>query len=685
MRGRDLETSFHMILLGMFSVMTVLFDIIIVLSQWELPAIPIITGACALCWVMHFTDTGKPAVRLYLYIIVILGVLMFYALHGIPITDIPILLCLLIVILSRQNDVKLVLLTALSYPIYIAVNIFITGYLNADTPTTVYSRIALGIFCLSFAGGIAVYFILIGRKDGNEKDELRREAADAKNDTKQFLANMSHELRTPINVICGLSELMLDAGLPEKYSDDLYALYSAGKRIQRQISDILIFSELQTDRFRIAESEYEPESVIYDTIRNVFTKSYIGADFAVDLSPAVPRVLIGDAKRLRKILECLLDNAVKFTESGGGYLYVSSRPQGDEINLNIDVYDTGVGIENKYRNRLFSGTFAADDSTERRRGGLGLGLAIVHGIVRSMHGFVKLESSGKGTHVHVTVPQKVADRTCCIGISGAGKYHAVCWFDRSKYARREVGEYYYKTVDHVHEELGVDVTVVTSLAQLRERVEKGGVTHIFIAEAEYGSDPSYFEMIAKQCWVCVFSGGQFTLPADSSVSIIRKPVYLPAVVGFLKRSGPGAQTARMDVETEEELSRLPSGKKALVVDDEPMNIMVAKGMLQRFGLRVFSAASGPEAIGICSSENIDIIFMDHMMPDMNGTDAMRAIRNLSGGYYRHRPIVALTANAMSGARDNFLSMGFDGFLSKPVSMKNMHRVLEQFLREDTDE
>ena len=141
----------------------------------------------------------------------------------------------------------------------------------------------------------------------------------------------------------------------------------------------------------------------------------------------------------------------------------------------------------------------------------------------------------------------------------------------------------------------------------------------------------------------------------------------------------------MDVETEEELSRLPSGKKALVVDDEPMNIMVAKGMLQRFGLRVFSAASGPEAIGICSSENIDIIFMDHMMPDMNGTDAMRAIRNLSGGYYRHRPIVALTANAMSGARDYFLSMGFDGFLSKPVSMKNMHRVLEQFLQEDTDE
>ena len=287
MHGKDLETSFHIILLGMFAVMTVLFDVIIVLSQWELPAIPIITGVCALCWVMHFTDTGKPAVRLYLYIIVILGVLMFYALHGIPITDIPILLCLLIVILSRQNDVKLVLLTALSYPIYIAVNIFITGYLNADTPNTVYSRIALGIFCLSFAAGIAVYFIRICRKDENEKDELRQDAENAKNETKQFLANMSHELRTPINVICGLSELMLDADLPEKYGDDLYALYSAGKRIQRQISDILIFSELQTDRFRLAEGEYEPESVIYDTIRNVFTRTYIGADFAVRIFKAI--------------------------------------------------------------------------------------------------------------------------------------------------------------------------------------------------------------------------------------------------------------------------------------------------------------------------------------------------------------------------------------------------------------
>lgn len=682
---REFETSFHIVILVLFTIMSFLLDVIILISDWGAYNVLPVTILCALCWFIHLSGFGRGTMRLYFYIIVIIVVLCYYASHRGTVTDIPILLCLFIIVLSRQNDGKLLLLVAGSYLIYIFENIFVIHYLTPETEQIVFSRIALGIICLIAATAISLYFMTISNREQEEKDRLRKEAENAREDTKRFLSNMSHELRTPINVVGGISELMLSENHSPEDEKRLYAIHSAGARMQRQVSDILSFSEMQTGHFKLNEAEYEPVSVVNDVVNSVFTKARGGLDFAVDISPDIPKVLIGDARRLKKIMVCLLDNAVKFTDVGGGYLYVSCRQEEKGINLNIDIYDTGQGIAQRDRRMLFHGAYSGDDSMERKKGGLGLGLSIVHGIVEAMDGFIKIESSDRGTHVHVTIPQEVSDPTHSIGLSGAFQYHALCWFDGRKYLRREIGRYYYQIVSHVRDNLGVDVEIASSLAQLKEIVNENKITHVFIAEAEYEAEPDYFEKLAKRSWICLFAGPEFVPASGSSIYVIQKPVYLLSVVNFLKQANPEGSVQKISADSEDVFAKLPQGKKALVVDDEPMNLMVARGILEKMGIKTETANGGAEAVNLCKSQKFDIIFMDYMMPEMNGTDAMRAIRNLSGGYYRKKPIIVLTANAVSGARETFLLEGFDEFLSKPVGMKEMNRTLKKIFKEADDD
>ncbi len=679
MREQEMETSYHIVILTVFTVMCMLLDIIILISDWGAIAVIPITLLCALCWALHLFDVGKGQHRLLFYIFVIIGILFYYAYFPYTITDIPILLCILIIILSHQKKGSLVIMVALSYLLYIFENIFITHFLNAKTEPIVFSRLALGIICLFGACVISFYFMRVYGNDENEKQRLKQEASDARNDTKQFLSNMSHELRTPINVVNGIAELMLSEQRNEKDEKNLYAIYNAGKRMQREVGDILSYSELQTGRFMLSEAEYEIVSVVNDSVNRVFGKAELGLDFAVDIAPDIPKTLYGDARRLTKLIVILLDNAVKFTDIGGGYLYVSKRDTDYGINLNIDVYDTGKGMDTKELRLYKDGAHAGDESMERKKGGLGLGLYIAHGIVTFMQGFMSIRSSEEGTHVHLTIPQKVVDGSPSIMLADADKYHTLCWFDRKKYIRREVGEYYYKVVEHVVKDIGVNVSVAGSIGELKEYAQTGKFTHVFIAQMEYETDPAFFEELSKKIWLCVFAGPNFKTEKGSLITVIPKPVYFLSVVNFLKQAVPGAGTALLSRSERIQEISFGGGVRALVVDDEKMNLMVARGILERMGVKVTTAESGEEAVEACKEADYDIIFMDYMMPGQNGTDAMKEIRRIRHGLYAHLPIVVLTANAVSGAREVFLNDGFDDFLSKPVGIREMQKCMKRFV------
>jgi CheY-like chemotaxis protein len=233
-------------------------------------------------------------------------------------------------------------------------------------------------------------------------------------------------------------------------------------------------------------------------------------------------------------------------------------------------------------------------------------------------------------------------------------------------------------IRHIQDGLGLEIHRADSLEELKQFLQKKNITHLFIAEWEYRMDQDYFEQIAKQVYVVLFTDKSFRLPEGSGVHAQKKPVYIMSVVNLLHATAPGTDRNPM----EEKL--VFSNVRALVVDDDNMNLAVAKGILKSYGISADICPSGAAAIERCSLDNYQIIFMDYMMPEMNGVEAMQRIRTLRKGYYKNIPIVVLTANAVSGARTMFLEEGFNEFLAKPIEMLEMSRILKKVLLRGDD-
>lgn len=233
-------------------------------------------------------------------------------------------------------------------------------------------------------------------------------------------------------------------------------------------------------------------------------------------------------------------------------------------------------------------------------------------------------------------------------------------------------------VGHIKSGLGLNISQVDSLDALKKIVETNPLTHVFVSSWEYEMARHYFEDLSKKIFTVVFADDTFILPKNSNIHILRKPVYVMAVVNLLNAIVPG--TFGQNRKEEEEKDLHFTDISALVVDDDHMNLMVAKGVLDTYGIEADTCLSGELAIEKCSFTDYQIIFMDHMMPGMNGIVAMQKIRELRNGHYRNIPIIALTANAVSGAREMFLKEGFDEFVSKPIELAEMSRTLRKVLK-----
>ncbi|MCR4903576.1 MAG: response regulator [Butyrivibrio sp.] len=678
------QISFHFMFMAVFTAFVALFDAVVILSGWAIHLMIMATVALVFCWFIHFVRIGNSSQRLYFYVAMILFVIGLYGTHGLTITDIPILLCLLEVFMSSQNDKKVIIVIGSSYVVYIIENILLTDYINADTEFTIFVRMFLGVASIIGAMIISFYFIDSRTELIKEIKVLKDDLVKSQKENEMFLSNMSHELRTPINAVVGVSELLTGEKLPANVKEKIELVLSAGKRLADQVGDVLGYSELQTGFLKVFNESYEPVSVINDAIAHTFgkykTKKF---EFAIDIESTLPRVLIGDSLALKKMLIALLDNAVKFTDEGGGILIVTYRQESYGINLNIDIHDTGCGMTPKQLSMLFNGVYLGNIDEERKKGGLGLGLAIVNGIAKRMNGFVKIDSKeGKGTHVHVSIPQKVASHEATFSISNVDDFVIVGYFNREKYSRSEVGGFYYELIEHVVSDFGFKITNATSMAELKEICKSKKYTHMFISSWEYFMDADYFEEMSKYMNVCIFAHYDFVPVVGSNVDVIYKPIFVISVINYLKstRERVHNNDSIKSKDITSYSNRNYQGKRALVVDDDEMNLVVAKGILESMNIETTTAISGDVAIEKCTVADYDIIFMDYMMPIMNGVKAMNHIRDLRNGYYKERPIIVLTANAVSGAKEEFLKEGFDDFISKPIDIKEFAKLLNRYLR-----
>ncbi|MCR4904194.1 MAG: response regulator [Butyrivibrio sp.] len=638
---------------------------------WEFWVPPLIIMGIIGCWILHIIKENNDNFNEIFYFFVISFATFFHGIHRTSFFDVAVIVMLFLVTISRMDRAIFIHIYMIEYFIILAIQVVMTvkGVLPFFDSLNV-SRIFLHV--------VAVLFVYLNCVNSiQERIETREQVIEKDNkleeydeDMEDFLSNISHELRTPINVLNGMSDLLIR----KQPGEEAFSIKEAGIRLSYQVEDILDFTETKRKKLILEEEEYMSTSLINDVVmyfRGKHTKQNL--ELVVDISPNLPNKMIGDIKKLHKIFRHLLDNAIKFTKDGGVCVSMLTEETSYGVNLCIEVLDTGIGMERKTISMAGEGMFQEYKKRDRHTGGIGLGLYIVHGFAHRMGGFVHIESEpGIGTMVRVTIPQKLADKTPCLKVSTDFGGDVLLYINSDKYKVVRVREFYLKMVARLTSEMGVRLYSADTFTEVMRLVDECNISHIFTGEEEYRENAAYFDEMSKgKIVVSVFADESAVQNKESSVFFISKPLYAYPITKVLNE---GKKAGNYNLVSKKERPML-EGMRVLIVDDEPMNLVVATELFQNYGMLVDVASGGKESIDKFRDNHYDIIFMDHMMPEMDGVEAMHKIREISGETHKKVVVVALTANVVSGAKEMFVREGFDGLISKPINLADFERVM----------
>lgn len=418
------------------------------------------------------------------------------------------------------------------------------------------------IFVSCVFGIILKFQNYINEKQRKQLEEHSKELQAANQAKNFFLANMSHEIRTPINGIIGMDTMMLrECGDNENLKEYALNIQSASQSLMSIVNDILDISKIEAGKLTILPVKYSLFDVILDCYNIAAPRAAEkGLDFLLDIDPKIPARLEGDEIRVRQIINNLLSNAIKYTENGSVTLKITFEEMTElSLRMEISVEDTGIGIREQDREKLFEAFQRLDEKQNRRIEGTGLGLKLTMSLVKMMGGSIRLDSTyGKGSVFTADIYQNIA-------------------------SREAFGDFFEKQKEKL-------------------RMEQDTMTKLYVPNA-----------------------------------------------------------------------------KVLVVDDVAMNLSVAKGFLKYYGITAQTADSGMEALELVRQNPYDLIFMDHLMPVMDGVECLHRMKTLEDNPNKNTPVVILTANAVRGAEEEYARAGFSGYLSKPIHEGELRDILERLL------
>ncbi len=674
MRNKNSKRKIENFLVFMISLASLGVTAVSTLLGWEFWVPPLIILGTVLLWVANLSERPDYSMREIGYFLFAMLVVFYHGVHVTSFYDASVIIILVMVVYSFLNHPYMMNLLLAEYVTILLIQLHLaskTGFLILNTLNN--SRIVLYLMSV-----LLVYFwsmrSIADRKESEEimgeKDE-RIESYDA--DMEDFLSNISHELRTPVNVVNGMSDLMIkrNAGF------EAHSIKDAGIRLAYQIEDIQDYTECKRKKVMLEEEEYMSISLINDVVTGFrFIDNTEELELVVDLSPSVPNKMSGDIKKLHKIFRHLLENAVKFTKKGGIYvrMYVEDTETG--VNLCIEMTDTGIGMDRKAIESVSEGMYQVNKKRNRSTGGIGLGLFIVYGFAHRMEGFVKIESEkGVGTTVRVTIPQEVTDESPCLSLAGFPGdilFHV----KSDKYRVPRIRDFYRSMAADLASAIHVPLYPAENVKEIERLREKLNVNFIFMGQEEYEDNPEYFDRLSEgDIVVAVSANAGFKATPGSRVMVMPKPLYAYPVIKILNEGRNAKNIAFSD----NAVKPVFNGVRALIVDDEPMNLVVATNLFSDYEMIIDTAGSGKEAVQKYRSGEYDIVFMDHMMPEMDGVEAMKRIKKEASDLNRSVIIVALTANAVSGAKEMFMREGFDGFIAKPIHLPDFERVMTQVL------
>lgn len=674
MYEQEKQREINLLLLLVYTFLIMILTAESFLLGWEMGAVVLLLLGAVVSWWLHMTDIVPDWMRVWLCFILSMLAFFFYGIHETSIYDLAPAMILVMFLYSVTEQYHIIRICVVTYILTICYDfLFVIGD-SAELSVLMFTRTILHLLMVCLSGYLVKTMLKRHNRERKVTDDKIARLEETNRRTEDFLTNVSHELRTPINAVTGITTVMLKNEEDENKRKDIISIQSAGHRLFRQIGDILDYTEIDTGRIKVSEDTYMITSLVNDIIvGNQISGRENMPELIFDIDPALPAVLLGDEKKIKRIIEHLIDNAFKFTKKGGVYVrvYALRKPYG--INLCIRVSDTGTGIASEEIQKIGERFYQSDGGRNRRAGGLGLGLPIVYGMVSAMEGFLRIESTvGKGTTVSVSIPQKVSDELSGMVVENRETLCPACYINPENCEIPEVRDYYNAMISHMVQGLEMTLHRVANMDELQRLTSTYQLTHLFVGGAEYEEDGAFFENLAQSVKVIAVADDHFALPQGSRVKLLRKPFYSLSIVNIL--NARAAEEAML-----KEKCMICPGVRVLVVDDEPMNLMVAEGIFRDYQMNVKTAESGRKAIELCEQEDFDLIFLDHMMPEMDGVETLKRLRKIHTDTERAFTAIAFTANAVSGAREMFLQEGFDEFVSKPIEPLEMERILRKML------
>ncbi|MDR2796839.1 MAG: response regulator [Treponema sp.] len=503
--------------------------------------------------------------------------------------------------------------------------------------------------------------------------------ADEKNKSKSnFLAKMSHEIRTPMNAIVGMAELILREPITHEVYDYAMSIKQASANLLSIINDILDFSKIESGKMEISESPYLLSSVINDIVTIIQMRlTEKPVVLLVSIDAKLPNKLRGDEVRIRQIILNVLNNAVKYTEKGSITLSITGEIHDTEyVLLTIRVEDTGMGIKKENFDQIFGDFIQFDKEKNRKIEGTGLGLAITKNLCEALGGEISFTSEyGKGSTFTILIPQIIEEPEQLAVVEDPGEKQVLIYGFNHPY----VG-----SIISTLENLGVQTALVQIQSDFHDALKEHTYPFIFVSQVLYeGAKDILKRMNIPSKLVVMIEYGADLNGID--VCTLTMPAHAISIAAVLNNETSNQSTYRDPRESG--VRFIAPTARILLVDDIITNLKVAEGLMAPYKMQVDNCESGAEAIKLVQAKTYDIVFMDHMMPEMDGIEATSIIRNLEGktNYYKELPIIALTANAVSGVKEMFLQNGMDDFLSKPIEMSRLNSILQKWIPESKRE